>query len=980
MPGQNVVGSAFIQVGLDTSKVTPAAMGAIGKTAGTTLGGAVNTGISQQAEASSGAWGKFASAAKGALGSVMAPIADLGEHFTGLGNTIRQQGVVSAAGVTAIGTATLGAGVALMAMGSADAAAQKQLQASIQATGQDYADFKDKIEANISAEERHGTTAAKTMGALQVLTTVTGDAGKATDLLSTAADLAAAKHTSLDSAARAVGRAAEGNTRLFKQYGIEVQKNADGTANIDGALQALSARLSGQANASVDSFTGRLKVMSVQVEDQVAKFGQRWGPTITAVGAAMGIVGGIAQLMSRNVREVAAATELATTATEADIGVTGQSTVAISGETAAVQRAAVVEGEHTVAAGAAAKAVTAEGVSVGAARGQLELFSVTSMQATAAQERLAVAETEAGTAGKAGFLKMAAGGAIATVAIVGIGLVVNHFMQQSKKQAEENKKAFDEFWSSVSANRNQNSLSDLTAEAKDLTDAIAKQKAEFDAGAGSSTEFTRAIDKQIEHSSPYAKQLDELNKKIATSNQNVDDLTQHYHMNRQAVEDLALANGVDLSGAYDGIQKKFDGLLGGTAAQVTQMTLLTTSFHQSKQAVEDFASSQKITLDGTYKSTAALKAAYDNNKDVGGSFQILREDTDKLYSSFSTVVDKATALKGILDELIGTNISSQEAMDKAQKAVNDLGTALDKTNHTIVGNSDVAINNRSALRALALEGATVAETIYKQTGNLGKANAAYGEYYNKLSDAAKAQGISKDSLDGLLHSVGALPSDVQDALSGMYGVGVSAGDKMIAGMGGAIKDSGPTISSAAAEQVPRYLDKAGGLLYIGGVAIGKGLDDGMAAGIDTNAAIALYQAELMAQQVIGKVRNTLKMQSPSRVMMELGGYVAQGLALGITGGAPSVAKAAGGLASGIAGAFGANPTLATSGPGAAGSRSSAAIGPDATAALLREIANYLAQVADNTASIDGKASAQLRVAGAGNLAGLTSELIAGRRP
>ena len=53
--------------------------------------------------------------------------------------------------------------------------------------------------------------------ALQDLTQATNDPAKALDLLSTATDLASAKHESLTTAAEAVGKAYNGNTKISKR-------------------------------------------------------------------------------------------------------------------------------------------------------------------------------------------------------------------------------------------------------------------------------------------------------------------------------------------------------------------------------------------------------------------------------------------------------------------------------------------------------------------------------------------------------------------------------------------------------------------------------------------------------------------------------------------------------------------------------------------------------------------------------------------
>jgi len=75
-----------------------------------------------------------------------------------------------------------------------------------------------------------------------------------------------------------------GSTRVFKQYGIVVGLNADGTKNYAGAVADLAKVIHGQANAAADTLTGKLKALRTEVTDGVSAFGAKYGPAITATG------------------------------------------------------------------------------------------------------------------------------------------------------------------------------------------------------------------------------------------------------------------------------------------------------------------------------------------------------------------------------------------------------------------------------------------------------------------------------------------------------------------------------------------------------------------------------------------------------------------------------------------------------------------------------------------------------------------------
>jgi hypothetical protein len=295
----------------------------------------------------------------------------------------------------------LGAGGSLVAvgglfsvLGSKEQAAHQQLAQAIENTGHSYEDYGKNIEEAIKHNERFGQSSEATQNALQVLTQATGDPAKALQDLNVATDLAAAKHEDLVTAATAVGKVYNGNTKLLKEFGIAVTNTksltsaatsatraaqtaddnlarakrsladielvdsqrkkltlgqqiqlrnaqeavttattrateahqklndaqtavATATRNHVDAVTQLSDKLHGQAAAAADTFTGHLKAIKTEVEDQAAKFGQKYGPALQGAGAAMTGLGTAIKLTQAAVEAFTTAEEAATTATEA---------------------------------------------------------------------------------------------------------------------------------------------------------------------------------------------------------------------------------------------------------------------------------------------------------------------------------------------------------------------------------------------------------------------------------------------------------------------------------------------------------------------------------------------------------------------------------------------------------------------------------------------------------------------------------------
>ena len=122
-----------------------------------------------------------------------------------------------------VGGAAVGLGLGLQELGSKQQAAQQQLSAAISATGGSYAAYSEQIKETIGDEEHHGETATETMTAMQKLTQIMHNPTEAIKEMGLAADVAAAKHEDLTTAAGQVGKAFEGNTKILKDFGITVQ-------------------------------------------------------------------------------------------------------------------------------------------------------------------------------------------------------------------------------------------------------------------------------------------------------------------------------------------------------------------------------------------------------------------------------------------------------------------------------------------------------------------------------------------------------------------------------------------------------------------------------------------------------------------------------------------------------------------------------------------------------------------------------------
>lgn len=86
----------------------------------------------------------------------------------------------------------------------------------------------------------------------------TGDLTKATELNNLAMDLARAKSIDLESASNMVGMVLSGNTKILKQYGIEI----DETLTPMEQLDELQKKVGGNAAAFANTFPGQMAILS----------------------------------------------------------------------------------------------------------------------------------------------------------------------------------------------------------------------------------------------------------------------------------------------------------------------------------------------------------------------------------------------------------------------------------------------------------------------------------------------------------------------------------------------------------------------------------------------------------------------------------------------------------------------------------------------------------------------------------------------
>ena len=178
--------------------------------------------------------------------------------------------------------AVAAAGAVIAGLGEATAAAAEhevsvsKLEQAYKNAGVSTDDMKSSLEEIDKSSRRTGQSTEDNIAAYTKLVTVTHNTTKAHEDLATAQDLAAYKGVSVATAADAIVKASQGNTRALKDMGIATVDAAGKQLTQKEIMEKLTAAVHGQANAFGDTASG-----------EMARYKESLDQTKVAVGEAL---------------------------------------------------------------------------------------------------------------------------------------------------------------------------------------------------------------------------------------------------------------------------------------------------------------------------------------------------------------------------------------------------------------------------------------------------------------------------------------------------------------------------------------------------------------------------------------------------------------------------------------------------------------------------------------------------------------------
>lgn len=406
---------------------------------------------------------------------------------------------------------------------------------------------------------------------------------------------------------------------------------------------------------------------------------------------------------------------------------------------------------------------------------------------------------------------------------------------------------------------------------------------------------------------------------------------------------------------------------GPTALTAQQMTRLADSVNEGSAAYG--------------KQAAKAKEAAAANQEIAAA-------ADTTATAYDRAKAAADTYRASLEQLDAGHTSAFQAETQLATATGALAEAFTTARGSIALNTEEGVKNRDALVSAANQARTYSAAILEAGGSSEAARAPLTGLAGQITDLSTRFGQSPAEIAKLLSSLGLVQfasPEVQAAAAAMGlavtteigGKSEEAAARTAAAMTsakGAIDNAG--LPDAAGRQAKGAVDAFGNPLKAGvpgavdsatgaagqvfdraalkdqahgaGEAVGRAFSNGVAAGIDQNSGVVADAARYVVYRAKAAADAAARSASPSKLFAELGGFLTEGLALGMSDEVPSVVRAAEDIVRAAAATMPSPPSGTVPGaldPDALGRAIARAMGPSAVTVVrvdtLEEAAEYV---------------------------------------
>lgn len=345
---------------------------------------------------------------------------------------------------------------------------------------------------------------------------------------------------------------------------------------------------------------------------------------------------------------------------------------------------------------------------------------------------------------------------------------------------------------------------------------------------------------------------------------------------------IRAANGTEISG----LEK-----LRATYPKVAESKL---QFLLARQQAAKSAEEEQSTLQKLTTTLANLKSEIGDGTAKDTIHKVAVELTGRAYETLSKAAQSAVGQITALKQQIAETSAHDAIVNKAQAAARRI--------------QEMGFAAISARKEIAQLNATMAEGKQQQAElersiQQGKDSGRYGQQdIDAIESLKKRIGTASSASEriSLLNDIDQYSPEArqaaaqQEQLAKLQQQQQSNAERLKEQQVKLTQDLAGSAQSAvrnAAAQIAAQIDGTGGLL-----SVGKNMMDGLADGIRDGTSSVVNAIVDAAQQGVAAARNTLGIQSPSRVFATIGQYTVDGLAVGIRNGTSTVAQAVAGMA------------------------------------------------------------------------------------
>lgn len=365
---------------------------------------------------------------------------------------------------------------------------------------------------------------------------------------------------------------------------------------------------------------------------------------------------------------------------------------------------------------------------------------------------------------------------------------------------------------------------------------------------------------------PAAKVLEQIAKRMGKSVPEI----------QKAISAGKISGQQGIEGIIDAIKEMGTGKLGEMAEQA------------ARNSFKGLANGIKTSL-----SLALVEVASAINK--GGGMEALKNAMRNLLDGLDPSKTPGakrltTAASGFVNTLLTSifgPLSEQDAGQMVGKVFDRMGVALEKATDIMREIGPLAVElalgfGEGLMEAFSSLGdaiTDVTEALGLNKGNMRDFKSTARTIGKALGVATAAATVAAVAFAGVVAAIGAIVTGGTAMLANFFAPFIGIGAMVKAAFYG---------TEQVIRSLPDRVKAAGSDLLTAGVTMGSNLWTGFVQGIEAGITAVTDSATRLATAAKSAVAGALRIQSPSRVMMEMGGYTAQGFAQGVDGGAGQV--------------------------------------------------------------------------------------------